>query len=375
MNTYKIEKNTLIKHINNTDLIQLFKDAKCFIAGGAITSIFSGKEINDVDIYFRNYESLLLVLRKLFATDDHEDLTNIFSSKILNNDDVSPFSLIYTNHTKKSILFTKDDLKVQLIYFKFFNSVQEIFDTFDFTINMGAYDCETAEFVLDDRFLKDIAARRLSVNTNTYYPIVSMLRIDKYKQKGYEISRKDFVNLCLAVNKLQIKNWDDASNAIGGMYGYTSDSIFDTTKEFSIEDAIDQLHNIESNLDYIPQVAGVEYYSFIQEIKKNLGITDTEPLLFYKKVLNTQTPNIFKSIYSPNFTYEINNNVNGGNNGIWAYKSILGAKQHYNTSSNKNESIIVLQPTEKTTIAKDSSNTYKLYGDVKVLSVLNENEE
>ena len=91
--------------------------------------------------------------------------------------------------------------------------------------------------------------------------------------------------------------------------------------------------------------------------------------------MNTQTPNIFKSIYSPNFTYEINNNVNGGNNGIWAYKSILGAKQHYNTSSNKNESIIVLQPTEKTTIAKDSSNTYKLYGDVKVLSVLNENEE
>src|SRR3972149_1788012 len=50
-NNYLKEKFLLEKGIN-LDLLKLFKNTNCYVAGGAITSIFSGNKINDYDIYF-----------------------------------------------------------------------------------------------------------------------------------------------------------------------------------------------------------------------------------------------------------------------------------------------------------------------------------
>ena len=367
MNDFKIEKNKLIKHIGNEEILTLLKQAKCFIAGGALTSIFSGKEINDVDVYFRDYESLCLVLKSLFNENDED--TDLL--------DVSGFSLIYTNHTKKSILFTKDDLKVQFIYFRFFDSAEEIFSTFDFTINMGVYDCSSDSFVLHDNFILDIAQRRLNVNTNTSYPIISLLRIDKYKEKGYSISRKNFVNLCLSVNKLEISSWEQLSNSIGGMYGYTYTDLFDTTKEFSMDEAINQLNNLESNMDSINCVNGIDYNTLIEDINVNLKIIPKEESrIFYKKVLKSDDINIFSSCYRPSFKYKINETVNGGECGIWAYKTIAGAKTHLPFSMNReNEQIIALKASNDAKIRKDSNSnkTYVIIGNVHVIGLAPDN--
>ncbi len=46
-----------IKQLQNAipeDVLSLLAHEKCFIAGGALTSIFTGTQINDVDIYFRD---------------------------------------------------------------------------------------------------------------------------------------------------------------------------------------------------------------------------------------------------------------------------------------------------------------------------------
>ena len=71
---------------------------------------------------------------------------------------------------------------------------------------MGAFDCGKGEFVFHDDFFKDIAQRRLCVNPSTSFPIISLLRIDKYKQRGYQISRKDFINLCFSRQSFGDKN-------------------------------------------------------------------------------------------------------------------------------------------------------------------------
>jgi len=366
MPNYTSEKKQLLGKINNPDIIKLLKHAKCFVAGGAVTSIFSGKEINDIDVYFRDYKSLNFILSRVFGMmDDDEDV------------EISSFDLIYTNHTKKSILFTKDGLNLQLIYFKFFNTAEEIFSTFDFTINMGAYDFSTEQFVLHDNFMKDIAQGRLNVNPNTSFPIISLLRVDKYKAKGYHISRKDFVNLCLAVNRLTIISWEQLADAVGGMYGYTYTEVFDTAKEFSIDEAINQLVNLETNLENIVITSGIDYYELIDKIGNNLNIPiPIESRTFYKKVLKTELPNIFSSYYHPTFKYTVGQFVNGGNSGIWAYKSIRAATNHFTTHDKSKEAILELRTTNGSTIIRTSGNAFSLVGDIEVMGqVIPNNQE
>ena len=365
MNT-EIEKKKLIKYISNPELLQILKSAKCFIAGGAITSIFSNREINDIDVYFRDFNSLNKVLQAIFKIYDGND-DGTFEPVF---EELESHDLIYTNHTDKSILFTKGELKVQFIYFKFFNSAQEIFDTFDFTINMGAYDCDADSLVLHDSFLKDIAQRRLGINTATSFPIMSLLRVDKYKQRGYSISKKDFVNLCLAVNSLNFETWKQMQEAIGGMYGYVYTELFDTSKPFTVDEAMTQLDKLDTDIVSNHAVSSIDYYTLIEEVSVKLNIKRPEDILiFYKKVVATDDPLVFSSSYAPSFLYPIGKIVNGGLSGLWAYKAIDRAMRHrtvFGTTS-KRERIIKLKACAGTKIERQSDGTTRLFGDVEVI--------
>lgn len=42
--------------------LQELKKYKCWIAGGAILSIFTGEEVNDVDVFFRSKEDVFNVI-------------------------------------------------------------------------------------------------------------------------------------------------------------------------------------------------------------------------------------------------------------------------------------------------------------------------
>jgi hypothetical protein len=364
MSNYTHEKTKLFTGIPN-DISLLLEKAKCFIAGGSVTSVFSGKEINDIDVYFRDYKSLIWVLSNLFNI-DNDDVDELL--------DISSFSMIYTNHTKKSILFTKDSLNLQLIYFKFFNSAEEIFDTYDFTINMGAYDCAENKFVLHEKFLHNVAQRRLIVNPKTSFPIISLLRIDKYKQRGYSISRKDFVNLCLSVNRLKLNSWEELADAIGGMYGYVYTDLFDVKKEYSIDEAINQLMILESNMDSVACVKSLSFEELVERVNVNLNvIPESATRFFYKKVRKTLEPGVFSSYYHPAFKYSIGQIVNGGMNGVWGYKTIKGAKNH-NASYGvaKNEEAIIKIESHVDCVIERQTNTYNIKGNVNVIEEVKE---
>ena len=49
---YEFEKNKLKAYIGKKQY-ELFKSYRCILAGGAITSLFTNRPINDLDIYFR----------------------------------------------------------------------------------------------------------------------------------------------------------------------------------------------------------------------------------------------------------------------------------------------------------------------------------
>ena len=112
MNKFEYQKRKLYDYLGE-DLVKTFKHNNCIIAGGCITSIFCNRDINDIDIYFRNDDDIIGTVYEIY--DKYWILAN----------------------TNKATLFKNSENKmVQLIHFDRFENPQDIFNTFDFTVCM-----------------------------------------------------------------------------------------------------------------------------------------------------------------------------------------------------------------------------------------------
>ena len=179
---FEIEK-AKIKQMLGNDVYDMLKETKCVLAGGAITSIFTSKEVNDWDIYFTSKESLSQVFAQAFGVSEDEFL--------------SPYDLIVKFATKRSMLCVDKygQQKLQFIHYKIHDSVESIFQSFDFEHVMGAFDFAREEFVLHENFMKANAQRLMQFNPATDFPITSMMRVQKYKERGYTISKAQMLRV------------------------------------------------------------------------------------------------------------------------------------------------------------------------------------
>lgn len=245
---YEYETNKLKSYLGN-NLYDTLRKYNVFIAGGAVTSIFTRLEINDIDIYFRDKDSLSLFLRK-----------EVEGNWI-------------TCHTDKAFSFRYDDSKLQCIYFKFFESPEEIFNTFDFTVCMGAFDFKTENFILHENFLKHNSQRILMFNKDTAFPIISALRIGKYNKKGYYISKAEFLKVMLTVSLCKISSYKELKEQIGGMYGENYDNILspENEEDFNIVDVVERLSNIMEDPQINIPNDEEEIYNWDIFVEKTLG--------------------------------------------------------------------------------------------------------
>ncbi len=327
---YEIEKNKLLNYIGKNTYEDL-RRKKCYIAGGAITSLFTNHEINDIDVYFRDKDSLIDLI---LAWDNNSRRLVFHSSK------------------STTFVFAKDDssVRVQFINFRFFKDVNEIFDSFDFTVCMGAFDFATEEFIFHPDFMRHNAQRILKFNVNTSFPIVSVFRTQKYQNKGYTIPSSEFARIILSAMSLNIKTWKELEDQLGGMYGYQYTELFKSVegKQFNLSEAIDTFSNMDFLYnkiegerlfdglleDVIDNIKGIDiHYIELRNGKRCRvstpqisGDTDIQemghrlPPPFYKKielqeflgteklykfVSKTKNPGVFTSIYKPDFEYKI----------------------------------------------------------------------
>ncbi len=209
-----------------------------FVAGGAVTSVFTGTKINDVDLYFKSRRAFERAVYDAYE----EGLWCVAASK-------------------RAVTFTDRSNNIaQLMYFEFFPSAQSIFDAFDFTVCMGAVDLDAGEktewiggsrvtlgekhidsgFAFHPDFLKHNSQRFLKFNAGTRYPLASATRVLKYQQRGYTIGKGDIMKVALAVRGVKIETWEDLKDQIGGAYG---DKVVlgNEDKPFTIEAAIEAL--------------------------------------------------------------------------------------------------------------------------------------
>jgi len=186
-----------------------------FAAGGAVTSVFTGKPINDVDVYFKSREAF-----EYAVADAYENSWWCVSS------------------SKRAVTFSDNGgTPVQFMHFDFFPTAEDIFDAFDFTVVMGALDFDTGEFAFHDDFLKHNSQRFLRFHPGTRYPLASATRVLKYQDRGYTIGKGDILKIALASRKVKIDTWDDLKDQIGGAYGEKV-VLAGEGQEFSLDAAI-----------------------------------------------------------------------------------------------------------------------------------------
>ena len=178
-------------------VIDAAKNNEAYLAGGALTSLFTDSKINDFDFYFKDGNK---------CADFIESIQG---------------SVVVLQVTKRSITLKENNIGriIQCIIFEYFDNAYSIFDKFDFTINMCAFDFSQNTFYMDDRFLPDLILRRLVINPNTLYPINTVFRIQKYKNRGYSISQEEILKLCILNSKQNIVTYGDLLNQISGIYG------------------------------------------------------------------------------------------------------------------------------------------------------------
>lgn len=216
---YEYEKALLKKNLE--PIYDELCELGCYLAGGAITSIFTHKDINDYDLYFRSPE------------DAYKFVTSLdYSRWVLSESD-------------KSFTMSVSDKTVQVIFFKYFDKAEDIFKTFDFTVCMGAFDFGKEEFVFHEDFFKDNTSRRLVFNSSTAFPINTALRVAKYKEKGYTIDRRQQMRIELAVSKLNINSVALLKRHLGGMYGEEIEKYLklDEIEEFDLDEIIERMND------------------------------------------------------------------------------------------------------------------------------------
>lgn len=313
----------------------MLKRYHVIVAGGCITSLFTNKEVNDVDMYFKS----------------KKDLSDFLYEEMQSNWVIA--------HTDKALLFKYDNKKIQAIYFKFYETAEQIFDTFDFTVCMGAYDFDKEEFVLHNDFLRHNASKILKFNANTAFPIVSALRVSKYVGKGYYISKAEYLRIMLTIVNSNIPTYEVLKAQIGGMYGENYDNLLEPkdSEEFDVAKIVEKMKglNLDKNYFVLPQnneindwdefVYGVlqEKIKYFKYKDKNYRVIHGEvesmpddpdnkyeqvdihdlikfPLVRYKYV-KRYPDDTLHSFYDRSYVWEIGENKAKGTQGLFAVKA------------------------------------------------------
>lgn len=216
-----------------------FELENMFLAGGSLLSIATKAEISDYDYYPKTKEAFFDAIYTLCEN-------NCFIVKVTERAVTLKCNNELDSSGKRCL--------VQIVYGEY-PDIDSIFGHFDYTVCMGAFDCDSHEYHFHEDFWQDVASKSLRFNHNTRFPLNSLLRLTKYKAKGYFISKPEMVKLALTIGHAGLpSSWDDLENQIGATYGKEVKLSADAKElEFSFENAIEILSNMKLDFTEIEQ--------------------------------------------------------------------------------------------------------------------------
>src|ERR1700687_4866948 len=145
-------ESALLADLIPAQLTPILRSGNAFIAGGAVTSVFSSAKVNDLDVYFYSQADL----SKAIAT--IKPALDVLTGKTIDTDNALSFVL--------------NDRRIQFVKVVT-GTPSEVLAEFDFTVCQGAYlptEHKTSPFIFGKDFFLHLAQRRLVFNTTTKFP-------------------------------------------------------------------------------------------------------------------------------------------------------------------------------------------------------------
>jgi hypothetical protein len=165
-------KDFLSRYNNEVDSMELFKVLNelptmtngMWLAGGAIRRTLIGDLLtSDFDFFFKS-EAVL--------NDYRTQLSNKGAKQITKNNHQETYSIEIDGKARL----------IQLIKIAYYDTPEQLLDTFDFTISQFAYD--GAYLYCGEHSLWDLARKRLALHKLTY-GVATMRRLIKYTKQGF----------------------------------------------------------------------------------------------------------------------------------------------------------------------------------------------
>ena len=238
----------------------------CYLAGGALLSVITDAEVADWDFYPKTNEALGDAVHTL----------------------IENYSCHCINITDRAITFKSPDVRrkdglrdiIQICYGGGpYPDASAVFRSFDFSVVMAAYDCDTSEYFFHDDFWPSVAKRQMRFNPSTPWPIASLIRTQKYANKGYHFPKSEMIKLSLTIaSKQSPSSWKELSAQIGGYYGV--DYSIETDIPYSLEAAIAKIEEISQNLNTNNPIATEIIENYVEESVLDEIFYD-EPLYYF----------------------------------------------------------------------------------------------
>lgn len=210
---------------------------RCTIAGGAIVSLLQDISPNDYDVYTKTKEDCELLAHyyaglfnwdNQLEQDEYRKATVVVEGdqvKVIQpamdgatiKQDVSKFRTIFISPNAITL-----QGKIQLI-FRFYGEPDKLIQEFDFEHCTGYFHrvgwenvVWKNELVLNEDMLMSVLTKELKYRHGKY-PVSSLLRLQKYIQRGYTIPTGELIKLALDISKLDLSDTQVFSDQLSGV--------------------------------------------------------------------------------------------------------------------------------------------------------------
>jgi len=198
-----MELNVFLTHLTNISALEYLLEIlpKCnvdgpWVAGGCLHRTYRKLPLEnaDVDVFFKNKEQFERFVSEMSLnslTSGYKIESTIFSEW----------------HCTLTIKYMDVDWKIQCVTFKYFDSIEELFKSFDINVCRIAYDGNNV--IYEQNVLNEIKSNTLKFNEGSiYYPSVTLKRLVKYIKMGYDIDDIHLKSLTHAFYKSKKKEID-----------------------------------------------------------------------------------------------------------------------------------------------------------------------
>ena len=205
---YQKEYKKLMQRIDRyPNLRSIMKNNRAMICGGACTSVFSEKRINDFDLYFHSTAECANFVEELLLI-KYKDSKSPAFKQVCASDNALTFKCQFRPRMVIQVIRAKEMIV---------EDPHAVFYLFDYTINMCAYDFAIDSFVYHERFFEDLKKKVLNFNPRTLFPICSLYRSMKYQKRGYRLTGLSMIKLALAINALEMSTYRDLKRQLMGI--------------------------------------------------------------------------------------------------------------------------------------------------------------